>query len=406
MFEDVPALEDLPEVGGARVLVRADLNVPLSRSLSGDLLVADDFRLRAALPTLRWLLSRGARVTVATHLGRPKGRRDPNLSTDPLRQALGNLGEDVEVMENVRFDPGEEANDPRSGAALVRGQDLFVNDAFGACHRAHASIVYPPSVLPSAAGRLLHAELDALAHVIEAPRRPFTVVVGGAKVADKLGTIRALARKADRIVVGGAMAFTFLAARGREVGGSTVDASEIGHCEALLGSLDPNVTIELPVDAVAGKVAGGHDPSSYGEVRAFGEEIAAGWRGLDIGPQTRSRFAQAIDGSATVLWNGPMGVFEDPRFSAGTRDVALAIAGCRGYTVAGGGDTLAAVRALDLVDSFDHLSTGGGAMLSLIEQGDLPGIAALREAGRRMRSQGAGRAAALHATRPLQARSR
>ena len=401
MFDDVPRLADLGPVSGRSVLVRADLNVRLLRSVRGPMVVADDFRILAARRTIGWLADHGARVTVAGHLGRPRGR-DPRLAMGPVRARLEQLVPGVTVLENLRFDPGEEANDPAFGAELVQGQDLYVNDAFGACHRAHASIVFPPTVLPSAAGHLLGHELDSLAEVVESPARPFVLVVGGAKVRDKLGTIRALAERADVLLVGGAMAFTFLAAQGRAVAESLVDESEVDECRELLRS---GLEIELPIDLIAssgtaagraaaapkgaetgtatGSAAGtaaGGAPRGSGEVRCFEGDLPAGWRAFDIGPKTRQRFRERIGRSGTVLWNGPMGVAEDARFASGTREVASAIAEAPGFTVVGGGDTVAVVRSLDLAARFDHVSSGGGAMLELIESGDLPGIAALREA--------------------------
>jgi len=382
MFEDVPRLDELGSVRGQSVLVRSDLNVPLLRSVAGPMVVADTFRVETALPTIQWLVSRGARVTVASHLGRPKGHPSPDLTMAPVRVLLQQLVPGVTVLENLRFHPGETENDPAFGAQLVKGHDLYVNDAFGACHRQHASIVFPPTVLPSAAGLLLASELDALGHLIEDPARPFTVAVGGVKVTDKLGTIRALARTADRILVGGAMAFTFLAAQGRSLGGSLVDASEIDACRALLQS---GLRIELPSDLIASRgSADDGTPPDRADVGCFDGDLPAGWRAFDIGPDTRQRFCHQIAESAAVLWNGPMGVFEDSRFAAGTDELANAIASCAGFTVVGGGDTVAAVRALGLTDRFDHVSSGGGAMLELIEQGDLPGIEALR-AGKRAR---------------------
>jgi phosphoglycerate kinase len=378
MFQGVARLEHLRLSPGQSVLVRADLNVPLLEHRDGTREVADDFRIRAALPTLQWLVDRGVVVTVASHLGRPKGHPDPDLSMEPVRNRLSEFIDGVEVLENLRFSPGEEANDPRFGSELVKGRDAYVNDAFGVCHRAHASVMYPPSVLPSAAGLLLRSELDALDRVIQGRRHPFTLVVGGAKVHDKIGTIRTLACQADRLLVGGAMANTFLAARGIEVGDSPVDEDELGECRKLMDSHE----VELPFDILAGQTdndASRAPEGPRGALRSFEAEIPRGWRGLDIGPRTRRRYAERISGSATVLWNGPMGVFEDPRCEAGTREVASAIAGCPGFTVAGGGDTLAAVRKWGLEDDFSHLSTGGGAMLALIEQnGKLPGLEALR----------------------------
>lgn len=384
MFEDVPRLEDLGPLDGRSVLVRADLNVPLRRGADGDEEVADDFRVRKAVPTLAWLRRHGAAVTVASHLGRPKGRVDDALRMEPVRRLLTAIVPGVTVLENLRFDPGEEAGDPAFGARLVEGHDLFVNDAFGACHRAHASIVYPPTVLPSASGRLLAAELDALGRIIDHPARPFTVVAGGLKVADKLATLRALARSADHMVVGGAMALTFLAATGRRVGDSPVEPGELEPCRAFLASGAP---ITLPTDLVATRrPAGARDGPD--DVESFAGDVPDGWRVVDIGPASRRRFAERIDGSGAVLWNGPMGVVEDPVSADGTRSVAQAVAACRGFTVVGGGDTVSAVRAFGLGDAYGHLSTGGGAMLELVQRGDLPGIGALRAAGRRRAGSG------------------
>ena len=268
--------------------------------------------------------------------------------------------------------PGEEANDPAFGAALVEGHDFYVNDAFGASHRAHASIVYPPTVLPSAAGRLLRAELGALAAIMGDPVRPFSVVIGGTKVADKVGMLGALARKADRILIGGAMALTFLAAAGRPMGDSPIEADQLENCRSLLHACP---AIELPSDLVAAR---NHAEPGADDTKVFTGTVPEGWVVRDIGPETVRRFIPLLEGSASVLWNGPMGVFEDPRFADGTQEIALAISRCRGTTVVGGGDTVSAVRALGLAGCFSHLSSGGGAMLQLVEDGDLPGLAALR----------------------------
>lgn len=377
MDDDIADLEDLGPLEGKSVLVRADLNVPLRPGESGTPEIADDFRITESLPTIRWLVDRGARVTVASHLGRPKGRIVPELAMAPVRRRLSELVPGVQVLENLRFDPGEEANDPAFGARLVEGHDLYVNDAFGTCHRAHASVMYPPTVLPSAAGRLLRAELDALDAIMSGPPRPFTVVAGGAKVKDKIGTLRALAASADRLVIGGAMALTFLAAQSRGVGSGTVEADQLEACRVLLGS---GIAVDLPSDLLATPVvAGGGSRPAAPEVRSFFDDVPEGWLPLDIGPDTSTRFRQEIERSASVLWNGPMGVFEEPAFAEGTREIALAVAACPGFTVVGGGDTVSAVRAMGLAGSFGHLSTGGGAMLELVQNGDLPGLAALRQ---------------------------
>jgi phosphoglycerate kinase len=370
----VPLLEDLGDLDGRRVLVRTDFNVPLQ---SGE--ITDDLRIRAALPTLRWLQDQGASVTACSHLGRPKGAPDPRYSMAPVRQRLAELAPDVELLENLRFDPGETSNDPAFIERLIAGQDAYVNDAFGASHRAHASIVGPPRHLPSAAGRLLAREVEVLLGCREHPRRPFVAVLGGSKVSDKLGVINALLAIVDSLVVGGAMCFTFLAAQGHAVGASLVELDQVEPCRQLLDAATEQ--IHLPSDVTAlgpgGKIG---DPAAGGEVRQMGMDLPDGWMGLDIGPGSAAAFSDVIAEARQVLWNGPMGVFEDPRFAAGTRTVAEAVADCRGYTIVGGGDSAAAAAQFDVADRIDHLSTGGGASLELLELGDLPGLAALRSA--------------------------
>jgi phosphoglycerate kinase len=373
----VPALEDLPPLDGRRVLLRADFNVPVS-----DGQIADDLRIRAALPTISWLREQGATVVACTHLGRPKGAPDPKYSVEPVRARLAELAPGVELLDNLRFDPGETGNDPAFVARLVEGMDAYVNDAFGASHRAHASIVGPPQHLPSAAGRLLHREVEVLLGLRERPNRPFVAVLGGSKVSDKLSVIEALLSVADELLIGGGMCFTFLAAQGRPIGDSLVEPDLVDACRSLL---DSGAAIRLPSDITAlgpgGEIG---DPEAGGEVRQLGTSIPDGWRGLDVGPGTAAEFGDVIAEAGTVFWNGPMGVFEDPRFLAGTQAVADAVADARGFTVVGGGDSAAAVAQLDRADQadradrIDHISTGGGASLELLEQGDLPGLAALR----------------------------
>ena len=369
-------LEDLPPVSGRRVLVRADLNAPLRETGTGGYEVSDDFRLRACVPTLTWLVERGAHVSVCSHLGRPRGKVDLRYSMTPVRERMATLAPGVEVMENLRFDPGEEANDPEFVRRLVEGFDYYVNDAFGACHRRHASIVGPPLLLPSVAGRLLEREVEALSRLLINPRRPFVAVLGGAKVADKLGLLTSLSQKVDQLFLGGAMCFTFLAALGHDVGASPSEPAFFDEARALLSRYE----LQLPEDIVAlspdGSFALGKPPS--GTVRTFGIDLLPGWRGADIGPATRASFGEVIARAGTVLWNGPMGVFEDPRFGEGTRSVAQAVASSQGFSVVGGGETAAAVHAFHLGQGIDHVSSGGGATLELIEKGDLPGLAALR----------------------------
>ena len=374
MINGVPQLEDLGDVSDRAVLVRCDFNVPVG----DDGTITDDLRIRAAVPTLTWLQEHGATVTACTHLGRPKGRPDPAYSVEPVRRRLAELVPGVELLENLRFSPGETADDDAFVAELIDGQDCYVNDAFGASHRAHASIVGPPRTLPSAAGRLLEKEVEVLLGVRDDPPHPFVAILGGSKVSDKLGVIEALLERVDSLVIGGGMCFTFLAAQGHQVGASLLEEDQVGTCRDLLAS---GATIHLPHD-ITGLGPGGKigDPDAGGEVRQFGTDLPDGWMGLDIGPGTAAAFSDVIGEARQVLWNGPMGVFEDPRFAAGTHTVADAVAECRGFTVVGGGDSAAAVAQFGLAADIDHISTGGGASLELIEQGDLPGLAALRHA--------------------------
>jgi phosphoglycerate kinase len=360
----LPQLEDLGAVDGRRVLVRADFNVPLD---DGE--ITDDLRIRAALPTLEWLVDAGASVTACSHLGRPEGEPDPRWSMEPVRRRLGELIEGVELLENLRFDPGETADDAAFVERLVDGMDLYVDDAFGAAHRAHASIVGPPRTLPSAAGRLLAREVEVLSGVRDAPKRPFVAVLGGAKVSDKLGVIDALLDRVDRLVIGGGMCFTFLAALGHSTGDSLLEPDRVDRCRTLLD--EHGEKLLLPEDLVVER---------DGEVRNVGRSVPEGWRGLDIGPGSAAAFSDVVLDARTVLWNGPMGLFEDPRFEAGTRTIAGAMAQTRAFTVVGGGDSAAAVAQFGLAGDIDHVSTGGGASLELIEKGDLPGLAALRHA--------------------------
>ena len=371
----LPTIPDLGDLGGRSVLLRADLNVPLR---GGE--VADDTRIREAVPTIGMLREAGARVTVCSHLGRPRGRPDPALDMAPVRRRLAELAPGVELLENLRFDPGEEAGDPALAERLVAGHDVFVSEAFGACHRAHASIVGPPRLLPSAAGLLMLVEVAEILSLRRAPRRPFVVVLGGAKIADKLGVVRAVCELADTVLVGGAMCFTFLAAAGRRIGASRCDSERVDDCRALL---DGGFPLHLPEDLV-GLGPGGRlgDPAMGGPVRQFGADLPDGWLGADIGPGTAAFFADTILHAGTVFWNGPLGAFEDLRFAAGTITVAEAVAETRARTVVGGGDSGAALASLGLARSVSHLSTGGGASLELLEHGDLPGLAALRESAK------------------------
>ena len=371
MIFGVPELEDLGSVEGKSVLVRVDFNVPLS---NGE--ITDDLRIRAALPTLKWLVKNGATVTACSHLGRPKGEVNPKYSLDPVRARLAELAPGVELLDNLRFDPGEEANSEAMVASLIAGHDIFVNDAFGASHRSHGSIVGAPKHLPSAAGRLLAEEVKVLLGLRDRPRHPFIAVMGGAKVSDKLSVIEALLEIVDGVIIGGGMAFTFLKAQGHSVGSSLLEPDMVETCARLLEGPKP---IHLPHDVTAlgpgGKL---FEPEAGGEVRQTGVDLADGWMGVDIGPGTAAAFGDIILEAGTVLWNGPMGVFEDPRFSAGTESVAGSFAETRAYTVVGGGDSAAAAKKFGVDDKVDHVSTGGGASLELLEKGDLPGLAALR----------------------------
>jgi phosphoglycerate kinase len=364
----VPSLEDLGDVNGKRVLVRTDFNVPM-QGPDDARVITDDFRIRAALPTIEWLTSRGATVVCASHLGRPKGQVVAKYSMEPIRQRLAELAPGVELMENLRFNPGEEANSPEFAASLIKGIDMYVNDAFGAAHRAHASVVGPPKTLPSAAGRLLQREVEVLGTLRDNPKRPFVAVLGGAKVSDKMGVIEALLNVVDALVIGGGMCFTFLAAKGYPVGDSICELDQVATCRRLL---DSGKSIYLPEDIVGLDAAG--------NFATYGVRLPDGAKGLDIGPGSAAAFSDVIMDARTVFWNGPMGMFEDDRFAAGTRTVAEAMAATKAFTVVGGGDSAAALAQFRLDDEVDHVSTGGGASLELLELGDLPGLAALRGA--------------------------
>jgi phosphoglycerate kinase len=387
----LPRLEDLPLPEGARVLLRADFNVPLD----DDGRITDDGRIRAAVPTIEYLTGHGAAVVACSHLGRPKGAPDPRLSLAPVATRLGELlgtevalcpevvGEtatqmakglqpgQVMLLENLRFEAGETANDPALADALSALADCYVDDAFGAAHRAHASVVGPPARLPSAAGRLLSTEVDVLGRLLTDPERPFVVAIGGSKVSDKLGVLEALTEQADAVLVGGAMAFTFLLAQGHEAGDSLVEPDFVDACRDLLR----DGVVRIPTDIVVAE-----DMREDARTRMVpATAIPPGWKGLDIGPETAGTYADEIERARTVFWNGPMGVFEMAPFAAGTRTVADAVAATRAFTVVGGGDSAAAVRAFGVEAEIDHISTGGGASLEYLEQGDLPGLAALRE---------------------------
>tara|TARA_X000000368_G_scaffold364572_1_gene310352 strand:+ start:1627 stop:2751 length:1125 start_codon:yes stop_codon:yes gene_type:complete len=367
----LPNLEDLGDISGKRVLVRTDFNVPLD-----DGVIRDDLRIREAIPTLKYLVDNGAEVTACTHLGRPKGKFEEKYSLNPVRARLNEILPGIKLLDNLRFNPGEELNDPQFIEQLVAGQDMFVNDAFGASHRKHASITGPPQLLPSAAGRLLQNEVEILLQVRNKPKRPFVAILGGSKVSDKLGVIDALVQVVDKLLIGGGMCFTFLKAQGQQIGSSLLEEGQIDYCKELLASGAP---IVLPHDFTAmdsdGKIG---DPAVGGIVRQMGNNIPDGWTGLDIGPGSAAVFGDIIQESKTVLWNGPMGVFEDARFSAGTKHVAQSMAENKAsFTVIGGGDSAAAAKEFKFDTEINHVSTGGGASLELIEKGTLPGLDAL-----------------------------
>ena len=395
-------LDDLGDLAGLRVFVRLDLNVPLEHGV-----VTDDARIRASLPTLTELLDRGASIVAASHLGRPRGRVDEALRLRPVAELLqrfldrmveyvptdGVLSPEVEqscqalafepgrlvLLENLRFDPGEEANDRAFAQRLAGLADLYVDDAFGAVHRAHASVVALPAVVQeqgrdTAGGRLLQREVEALSRLVDDPARPYVAVLGGAKVSDKLATIGALVERVDALLIGGAMAFTFLAADGGSVGDSLVELDRFDEVRAARARADERgVVLQLPEDVVAATSRRVDAPRHT----VPSAQVPARELGLDIGPRTVEEFARTIADAKTIVWNGPMGVFELEPFSGGTRGVATAIAGAGAFSVVGGGDSLAAVKRYGLEDGFDHLSTGGGASLEFIEGRELPGIMVL-----------------------------
>ncbi len=384
------------DVAGRRVLVRVDFNVPLDNGR-----VADDTRIRAALPTIELLRERGAAAILVSHLGRPKGEVVPELSMKPVGERLAELlgapveqapavvGEDVEtlaaglspgrvlLLENVRFEPGETENDPKLAAALARLADLYVNDAFGAAHRAHASTEGVAHRLPGCAGLLLEREVTELSRVVESPRRPLVVVLGGAKVSDKVGVIDRFLEVADRILIGGAMCFSFFRAQGIATGDSLVEEEGVKLAEGALRKAEGAACeLTLPVDLMLGE----EFDAATERRQVDGVEVPDGWMGLDVGRRTAAAYAEAIGAAGTVLWNGPMGAFELEPFAAGTRAVAEAVAAAPGTTVVGGGDSVAALHEFGLAGQVDWVSTGGGASLELLEGRKLPGMEALQDA--------------------------
>ena len=384
------------QVKGRRVLVRVDFNVPLK---DGE--VVDDTRIRAALPTLELLRERGAALVLASHLGRPGGKRDPALSLTPVSkrlsellgtnvtQAPGVIGAEVDLaagclgpgevllLENTRFEPGETKNDPMLAGSLASLAQVYVNDAFGAAHRAHASTEGVARHLPGYAGLLLEREVTELSKVVEDPARPLVVVLGGAKVSDKVGVIDRFLEVADQILIGGAMCFSFFKAQGKEIGDSLFDDDSVKAAEEALAKAESSdCELTLPVDLVLGR----EFSADTEREELDGVEVPDGWMGLDIGPKSGALYAEAVTGAGTVLWNGPMGAFEMEPFAAGTRAVADAVAEAPGKTVVGGGDSVAAMVQFGLEDKVDWLSTGGGASLELLEGKKLPGVEALIDA--------------------------
>ena len=385
-------LDDI-DLAGKRVFVRVDFNVPLE---DGE--VTDDARIRAALPTLERLRGEGCSLVLASHLGRPKGV-DPTLSMKPVAAKLAEItgwpvtlapavvGEEVEemasglapgevlVLENVRFEEGETGNDPELAAAYGRLADAYVDDAFGAAHRAHASNSAITKVIePSAAGMLLQGEVETITGIIRDPKRPLVAIVGGAKVTDKIGMLDELLSKADTILIGGAMCFPFLKTLGHPTGDSLCHEEDLEPAARVLADVEGSrAELQLPVDLVIGEAFDADAPHRVIE----SVDVPDGWMGLDIGPATAGAYAEAIAGAGSVLWNGPMGAFEMEPFAAGTRAVAEAVASCPGTTVVGGGDSAAALARFGLEDEVDHLSTGGGATLELLEGVTLPGVEAL-----------------------------
>ncbi|MBI3890211.1 MAG: phosphoglycerate kinase [Candidatus Wallbacteria bacterium] len=378
---------------GKRVLVRVDYNVPLDKQGK----ITDDARIRGSLPTLNFLLERECSIVLMSHLGRPKGKPEPKYSLKPAAERLSELlsrpvelaatvvGPDVEeqaswltagqllMLENLRFHPGEEANDDALAKQLAGLAEIYVNDAFGAAHRAHASTAAVARHLPAVAGFLMEKEIDYLSRVTEKPERPFVAILGGAKVSDKIGVIDNLGKVADKLLIGGAMAFTFFKAQGAEVGDSLLEADKVAQAGVLLERFGDKLV--LPVDIVIAA-----EPKVGVAVRTVAwNAIPAGQKGLDIGPETVALFSKALAGARTVVWNGPMGVFEVPEFAEGTRQVARLVAGSGGTTVIGGGDSAAAIGQLGFADRVSHVSTGGGASLEFLEGLELPGVAALND---------------------------
>lgn len=389
------SVRDLTDLAGKRVFVRVDFNVPLENGV-----ITDDTRIRETLPTINYLVERGAKVILASHLGRPKGQVVESMRLTPAAQRLSELlgkpvakadesigdavkakiaemkNGDILVLENVRFHPGEEKNDPELAKQFAELADIYVNDAFGAAHRAHASTEGIAHYLPAVSGLLMEKELSVLGKALSNPDRPFTAIIGGAKVTDKIGVIENLLNLADNLIIGGGLSYTFLKAQGYEIGKSLVDNEKLDLAKGFIEKAkEKGVNFLLPVDVV---VADKFDVNANTQVVDI-DSIPADWEGLDIGPKTRELFAQTIRNSKLVVWNGPMGVFEMEPFSKGTLAIAEACATTSAYTIIGGGDSAAAVEKFQLADKMDHISTGGGASLEFMEGKALPGVVALND---------------------------
>lgn len=393
MTEPLRSLADI-ELAGRTVFVRVDFNVPLDGST-----ITDDTRIRAALPTLRAIMEQGGRPVLASHLGRPKGKPNPALSLEPVgarlaellevevllsddclgdgaRKVMGDLREgQVALLENLRFHEEEEANDEGFARELAKHIDIYVNDAFGACHRAHASVHALPLLMPlRAAGLLVHKEVQALEALRGEPERPYVAVLGGAKVSDKIAVIETLLERVDELLIGGAMANTFLAAQGLDMGKSLVERDKLALARTLMErAQEREVQLVLPVDVVVAESIDA-DSGKVTETNAVRPEELA----LDVGPQTVRNFGERLRRAKSVFWNGPMGLFERPAFAEGSVGVARAMADCQGFTVVGGGDSVAAAQQTGLTDRYSHVSTGGGASLELLEGRKLPGVEVLR----------------------------
>ncbi|NLO83322.1 MAG: phosphoglycerate kinase [Clostridiales bacterium] len=388
-------IEDI-QVAGKRVLVRVDFNVPLDENKN----ITDDTRIRAALPTIQYLVKNKAKVILMSHLGRPKGQMNPKYSLAPVAKRLSELlGQDVimaqdvigesakqavanmkdgqvVLLENVRFHKEEEKNDPEFAKVLAQLGDIYVNDAFGTAHRAHASTEGVARHLPAVAGYLIQKELEIMGKALENPERPFVAILGGAKVSDKIGVIENLIDKVDVLLIGGGMAYTFLKAMGYEIGNSLLEEDKIDLAKDLMDKAKAKgVKLLLPVDNVVAQ----EFKADAAHKIVDSQNIEPGWQGLDIGPKTREMFGQEIKKAKTVVWNGPMGVFEMPAFAEGTKAIAKYVSECGGTTIIGGGDSAAAVEQLGFADKMTHISTGGGASLEFLEGKVLPGVAALND---------------------------